>query len=328
MKDLELLVTLWPSFPHFPKFAYDNRLSGIRLNTAMVKSYELDEEFKKARSLKDSIPLYFDVKGRQLRVTEVMPYKSHLELKLNHPISVNTPSVVLFKGGEDKAMLREVNGDHLIFEGGPSYMVHEGESLHLRHPSLVVGGEQFVPQELEKIELAKKAGFDRYFLSYTERQRDVDEFRELIGKDAELILKIENKQGLEYVVNDFKPDGRTSLMAARGDLYVEVDKPHEILSALKTIIAVDPKASVGSRMLLSLVNSHVPSCADFSELAWLYDIGYKRMMLCDELCLKDDLLSRSVNAFDAFRKSYAKDLPGASAKKSKKSFFSYFSKSS
>ena len=28
------------------------------------------------------------------------------------------------------------------------------------------------------------------------------------------------------------------------------------------------------------------------------------MMLCDELCLKGDLLGRAVNAFEAFRKTY------------------------
>jgi hypothetical protein len=32
--------------------------------------------------------------------------------------------------------------------------------------------------------------------------------------------------------------------------------------------------------------------------------GYKNMMLCDELCLKEELLSRAVNVFQAFKESY------------------------
>ena len=327
MKDLELLVTLWPSFPHFGRFAQDKRLGGIRLNTAMVGAYELDKEFGIAKSIPEHVPLYFDVKGRQLRVEEAIPYKSHLELKLNHPIEVKTPTMVLFKAGADYALLNEVrNGNHLIFEGGPQFMVRDGESLHIRHPSLKVGGDQFTPYEIEKIEKAKKAGFDRWFLSYTESQRDVDEFRSYIGNDAELFLKIENKKGLDYVVNEYKPDGRTNLMAARGDLYVEIDKPHLILPAMKTIIGKDPRAAVGSRILLSTIHDPVPSCADLSEMAWLYDIGYKRMMLCDELCLKEDMLSRAINVFDAFRHTYAKSLPPDAKEKSKKSFLSYFSR--
>jgi hypothetical protein len=56
--------------------------------------------------------------------------------------------------------------------------------------------------------------------------------------------------------------------------------------------------------MLSVVDEPVPSCSDFLELAWLYDIGYREMMLCDELCLKKDLLTAAVNAFDGFRTAY------------------------
>ena len=137
-----------------------------------------------------------------------------------------------------------------------------------------------------------------------EDQRDIEEFREHVG-NTEIIAKIENQNGLDYVATRFKKEDNLSLMAARGDLYVELAKPHHILEALKLIIQKDPDASIGSRILLSLVNSPVPSCADLSELAWLYDLGYRKMMLCDELCLKEDLLSRAVNVFDSFRASYA-----------------------
>jgi len=97
-------------------------------------------------------------------------------------------------------------------------------------------------------------------------------------------------------------------MAARGDLYVEVNQPHDILNACKLVVSKDKEAFVGSRMLLSIIqNRHgVPSAADFSELAWLYDIGYRNFLLCDELCLKENWLGAATNAFDAFRESYCK----------------------
>ena len=57
-------------------------------------------------------------------------------------------------------------------------------------------------------------------------------------------------------------------------------------------------------LLLSVITDPVPSCADFHELAWLYDIGYRNMMLCDELCLKDNLLTRAVNVFQSFNIKY------------------------
>ncbi|MBM3199858.1 hypothetical protein FJZ53_02885 [Candidatus Woesearchaeota archaeon] len=306
-KKLELLVTLWPSFPHFKRFAIDGRLAGIRLNSAMVNKYELDNELDIIKKeVPDHIPMYFDIKGRQLRVTESFPYPDHLELKLNHTISVKTPTIVLFKAGADYALMdRIVDGNHLIFEGGPKYLVDPGESLHIRDPSLVVTGPTILPVEVEKVEKAKKAGFDKFCLSYVEGKRCIDEFRDYVG-DAHIVAKIENKKGLDYVANHFKKKPNLSLMAARGDLYVEVDKPHHILEALKLIISKDKEACAGSRMLLSTIRSPVPECSDFSELAWLYDIGYRNMMLCDEICLKEELLARAVNAFDAFRQVYAK----------------------
>jgi hypothetical protein len=299
----ELQVTLWPSFPHFKRFAYDDRITGIRLNSAMMSNPELDQELEIVKSMPDTVPLFFDVKGRQLRVTEVIPNKDHLDLRLNHPVEVKTPSPCLFKAGADVALLDhlEEDGQRLVFKGGPRYRVSPGESLHLRDPGLKVKGNIFTEVELEKIAKVRKAGFTKYFLSYVEKQSDIDQFQELVGKDAEIWLKIENLAGLDFVANQFQKRDNLVLVAARGDLFVELEKPHHMMKALRQIIQKDPKACVGSRILLSVIESPVPSCADLVEIAWLYDVGYRRMMLCDELCLKENLLATAVSVFDGIK---------------------------
>lgn len=306
---LNLMVTLWPSFPHFKRFAYDYRLSGIRLNSAMISVDELDKELELVKQFKDPVPLYFDFKARQLRVTKVETVGPNLEIELNHEISVETPTVVLFKAGADVALLNKIDGKRLVFDGGPQWNVKPGESLHIRHPSLRVMGDIFTAAEKQKIEKVVKAGFSRYFLSYVEDWAEVEELRKWIGNDAHLILKIESKKGLDFVATKFKDCpalmANTNLMAARGDLYVEVDKPHDILSALRLIVKRDPKAYMGSRFLLSMVNNEVPELSDMADMAWCYDLGYRNMMLCDELCLKEELLSRAVNAMVAFKSTYA-----------------------
>lgn len=303
----ELLVTLWPSFPHFPRFADDGRLVGIRLNSAMMSHPELDKELGLIRELNPSVPLYFDVKGRQLRVTEVLDNPEYLDFRLNHPIKVKTPTEILFKAGADIGLLGSVSEDgfRLTLSQNPHYRVRPGESIHLRHPSLEVGGPLFTDAELEKIEKVRASGLiSRWFISYVEEARDVDIFREIVGPDAELMLKIESKRGLTFVREGFKKSERVRLVAACGDLYVEVDRPHEILSAVESIVKADPEAVAGSRLLLSVIREPVPSFADFAQLAWLKSIGYRSMMLCDELCLKGELLATAVNAFDAFRCGY------------------------
>lgn len=304
-----MLATLWPSFPHFSRFGNDERLAGIRLNSAMIDEAELKDQLTRIKFRTTRLPLYYDVKGRQLRVTEVLPNPDYLDIRINHPVEVDTPVVVLLKGGADAALLGEVSegGLRLTMQANPRYGMKVGESLYFRHPSFRIKPcAQFTELELKKIALVKEAGFARYFLSYVQCERDVDEFRELVGRDSQIFLKIEDNRGLSYVANEFKKEDNLTLVAARGDLYVEVNQPHDILAAQRLIIEKDPQACAGSRLLLSLVREEVPSCADLSELAWLYDIGYRSMMLCDELCLKGDLLGKAVTAFDAFRTAYSK----------------------
>lgn len=303
----KLFCTLLASFPHFNQFAHEDRLAGIRLNSATVKKFELNDELRLMEQANTEVPLWFDIKGRQPRVAGVMAQDGNMVLTLNHPIEVATPLPVLFKAGGDNAELVRVEcqGHKLVFNGGPYYEVNAGESLHLRHPSFrVIGPSIFTDEEKEKIEMVRKAGLTRWFLSYVEEERDLDEFQELVGRDVQVMLKIETVRGLEFAQR-FKKRKRPNmtLVAACGDLYVEVDRPHQILTALRMLIKRDPEAMAGSRMLLSVCREEVPSLADFCHLSWLYDLGYRTFLLCDELCLKGDLLDRAVNAFDGFKET-------------------------
>jgi len=359
MTDIELLVTLWPSFPHFGKFVADKRITGIRLNSAMMTCPELDKELDIVAGLPaGSAPLFYDIKSRQPRVVEVIPNNDHLDIRMNHPVEVAPGAPIIFKGGMDVAVLdhTEEDGRRLIFGRNPTFQVKAGESLCIRAPHKILGNP-FTEAEREKIAKVRAAGFTKWFLSYVEEQSDVDEFRELVGKDADVWLKIENERGLRYVAEDFTKDDRTTLVAARGDLYVEIQKPHMMSKALRLIVDKDPFACAASRLLLSVIEKEqtalyryededgnvfympqrveekavtspytgrvggvqppvkallsttknivnpVPSCADFMELQWLYDVGYRRFMLCDELCLRGDLLGTAVNAFGAWRSS-------------------------
>ncbi len=303
---LELYCTLLPSMDHFGKFADDPRLRGVRLNTPMLSLDDLQTEFDLLKVGPDPGQVFFDVKGRQVRVIEVVPFDDHLEVMINHPIAANPGSLVLFKAGGDPVLLQSVadDGYRLIFDGGPYYKVKPGESFHVVDPSFRQGGVLFNDWERARIELAKQAGINRWLLSYTESQRDVDEFLELVGDSAEVWLKIENNKGLAYVEQSFVKRDGISLIAARGDLYVELRPKPSILQALQMILEKDPEAIAGSRILLSVINDLEPSCADLSEVAWLREIGYRRFMLCDELCLHGDMLLRAVDAFEAVVDTY------------------------
>jgi len=304
---IDLMVTLWPSFPHFKRFAADDRIAGIRLNSAMMSNPELDKELELIAASASKTPLWFDVKGRQMRVVKAHKMTDHYELVLNHKIRVRTPVPVLFKAGADSALLERIEDDgrRLVLapgaQYGPANEIKPGESLHIRHASLRIYEPLFTDEEIKKIEKVKAFGIKKWFLSYVEHGSDVDAFLELVGKDAEVMLKIESKRGIQYVSEFFVKKPNLTLVAARGDMYVEIDKPHQIAEPLRLIAKKDKEALVGSRILLSTIKETVPSCADFLEMEWLADQGYTRMMLCDELCLKEDMLARAVSAFDSWR---------------------------
>lgn len=307
---MNLFVTLSPSMPHFARFAKDERLQGIRINSAMMHIDEISKEMELIEKAKATVPLWFDIKGRQLRITNVILKEDRVEIDINHPISVDLPVNVLFKAGRDVAELIDIKekGTRLIFTPKqPHFSLKVGESIHIRHPSLKIHGPLFTQLEKEKIKIAQAAGFSNWCLSYVESLEDILTFREQIQyRNHKLIAKIENKKGLNYA-KQYKPLKDVYLMAARGDLYVELDRPHDILPAMRDIIKSDKNAFAGSRMLLTCIENPLPEAADLAELAWLYDIGYRNFMLCDDLCIREDRLVRAVNVFEAFRNSYVKN---------------------
>lgn len=306
MSNLNLHITCVPSDPHFGEFCSDPNVAGIRMNGLLFRASELMDQLSRIPAT-TTVPLWFDAKGRQLRVEEAIYHKDHLELVMNHKITgLVLPHPIIFKAGEDWAMVERIDGKRLVLraDGYPKYRVKPGDSVHFRDMRMAIDGPLFTDDEKSKIEMAVKAGAKRFYLSYVEQPRDVEEFRELIGNSAELILKIESKRGLRFVSMLLSPDLKGFRLAcARGDLYVEVDQPHQIIEAQRLIIERDPNAMVGSRMLLSLFANNVPSCSDINELALLKSMGYRNFLLCDDLCKKGSALHRAVDTFTALSKT-------------------------
>ena len=276
------------------------------MNGLLFRSVDLTEALNKIPAM-STVPLWFDAKGRQLRVEEAIYHRDHLELVMNHNITgLKMPHPIIFKAGEDWAMVDEISDRgrrlHLRGDEHPIFRVKPGDSVHFRNPAMDISDPLFTSDEKMKIERVVSLGYKNFYLSYVESQRDVDEFRELVGPDASVILKIESLKGLDYVRDHYRSQPNTRLACARGDLYVEVEKPHEIVKAQKLIVERCANAVVGSRLLLSLFTKSVPACSDICELALLKQQGYSSYLLCDDLCKSGPALHRAVAAFKAVMK--------------------------
>jgi pyruvate kinase len=239
-------------------------------------------------------PIWVDLKGRQLRVVgaAIPPYT---EVMLSHPIEVDTPTDAFFSDGREHVRVAAVDGRRLILEDGPRRLIGPGESVNIPHPSLKIHGTL---TETDKAYLAamKALGMTKVMVSYVESAEDVAEVKALLP-GAEVVLKIETLSGLAFARKYGAEHGR--LMAARGDLFVEVIRPHKVISALKTIITADSQAMVASRLFDSLAYQPIPDNADISDAAFLLSLGYRTFMFGDRICFQRDSIMEALNLLSA-----------------------------
>ncbi|NDJ53673.1 MAG: hypothetical protein GYB68_11395 [Chloroflexi bacterium] len=297
MIDLNVIVTTPPYADFLAEVASHRLVSGFRLNTVMP----LREGPKEAldRLSRYGQPIWVDLKARQLRVVEaaIPPYTA---LTLSHPIEVETPVDVFFSDGTQHARVMAVDGPRLILDDGPRRVIGPGESVNIVHPSLRILGTL---TDTDRAYLAAMAelGMTKVMLSFVEQLEDVEEVKRLLP-EGELVLKIESLKGMSFVRQHKSTQGR--IMAARGDLYVEVGQPHRIIRAMRDLITADPDAIVASRILNSLAYHPVPISADISDVAFLLQLGYRSFMLGDAICMQRDAVMEALNVLHAIARDF------------------------
>lgn len=292
MSSVSAIVTVPPYAPFLSEVAAHPLVSGLRLNTVMPIADSPGDVLDRLAAL--GKPLYVDLKGRQLRTVSaaVPPFT---EIRLSHCLHVHTPCDVFFHDGRERARVAAVDGDRLILEDGPRRVIGPGESVNIVHPSLVVEGT-LTGTDRAWIAAMHKTGQKGVFLSFVERPEDAAEVRALLP-DVELFLKIESRRGLAFARSHGATLGR--LIAARGDLFVEVGMPHRILGALRDLIVWDPQAVVASRLFPSLAHGTVPESTDITDAAFLLSLGYRTFMLGDDVCMRRDSLMASLHLLEA-----------------------------
>jgi pyruvate kinase len=292
---ISAIVTVPPYAAFIEEVARHPLVSGLRLNTVMPLREGPAEALD--RLSRFGQPLWVDLKGRQLRVVgaAIPPFS---EVCLSHRIRVQTPTEAYFSDGREMARVMAVDGNRLILEDGPRRLVGPGESVNIPHASLEVEGT-LTDTDRAYLAAMKERGLKRVMLSFVESPADVAEVRELLP-GAEVVLKIESRRGLAFARQHGAAHGR--LMAARGDLYVEVPRPHQVLEAVRQVIQADPQAIVASRILDSLAYSPAPECADLGDLGFLLEIGYRAFMLGDQVCFKRESVLEALNVLLALAK--------------------------
>jgi hypothetical protein len=297
----EAIVTIPPYAPFVGEVLRHPSVSGVRLNTVMPVKDSLEELLKRLDGAAKSSgkALWVDLKCRQLRVKGywVPPFT---EIQVSHRLTVNTPVKAYFSGGKEISTIVGVDGDRLIALEGPRRVIGPGESLNILDPSLSIEG-YLTDTDRRYLEAGQKVGVSNYMLSYVEKPEDVGCLK-AYSPDANIVAKIESVKGMRYVEEQWNKTPR--LMTARGDLYVELEKPHHIIKAVETIISKDPSAIVASRIFSSLSDSLEPSCEDIGDVDNLLRMGYRSFMFGDDICMQRNSIISGLNLFEAMAERY------------------------
>lgn len=338
---MEVIATVPAYAPFLPEVAAHPMLHAFRLNTAMKLSDRetIPELLKRLQKTSGSRTVWVDLKCRQIRVSRGYCFKEPeagprtytvdgktvildssnpraygevrtppwAELHIDHKIKLDLskgPVQCWTQDGLDSAYIAEIQGgDQLIMLDGPQRLVGGGESINILDPSLEIEGF-FTDLDLKFIEAAKSVGIHTYMLSYVEQDSDIEAMLELDPK-AIIAAKIESKKGLAWVESSYaKYKDQVILVAARGDLYVEVGRPDKILGPLQTIANHDHRAILASRILTSLRKGPVPTCTDITDIAAMLMMGYNTLMIGDDICFNRDSILLALDICGAINKQF------------------------
>jgi pyruvate kinase len=270
----------------------------------------LDDDLKAALTkFKDNIypkDIWIDLKCRELRLDKTTEISNNNKiLEINHKLEVNTPTIMYFNEGNDFLQIDKVlNGNKLQLYLPDSIpedfkvIFGAGASFNIPDPSLVVK-DYLTDRDRTFIELGKSLDLHNYVLSFVEQKSDIVSLLEL-DSEANMLAKIESLNGLNFVKTDFEEfKDQVRLIAARGDLYIELERPHQILNALKTIIEVDETAIVASRLLQSTISHQkLPYCSDLCDMGFLLKLGYKAFLLGDYVCENEVALKSALGIME------------------------------
>jgi hypothetical protein len=298
----ELIATL-PLYPRYrTDIAAHPLVSALRFNTVTPRDVGVQAVVDGLLGAFRARPLWLDLKTRQLRITQ-FAYLPESCVTISHKISVTTPCKVYFKDCASR-IEAVVDGDKLLITR-PERIVGQGEPINILDESLRVEGF-FTGQDLEYIEAFSRRDQHRYMLSFVQSSRDCAALWQL-DPQAEIIAKIEDRRGLRFVAEEYPfLTRKPRLMLAADDLYINLgeDKPG-MLAALRLVIAADPHAIAASRILTSIHDpqDERPKEVALGDLAYLWlleSLGYRALMLSDEICRVRSVFTRVMEVYEQY----------------------------
>jgi len=165
-----------------------------------------------------------------------------------------------------------------VIRGG---LLFSHKAINLPQTTLTTSG--LTEKDVRDVEFALKEGVEYIALSFVQSAKDVIRLRELVGKKAKIISKIERALALKHIDEIIQVSD--SIMVARGDLGAELPV-EEVPFIQKNIIRHaywhNKGTITATQMMLSMVSHPQPTRAEVSDVANAILDKSDAVMLSDE----------------------------------------------
>lgn len=294
-KDCILIATL-PSLNNrekVQKFFENPHISEVRFNTGVQIAYSIEETLVmlKNLSIKYHKKLWIDIKGRQLRITKwANPLYSCIEL--NHKVQVLYPAQIYFRNGDNVNITHIKDGNKLFVDPLPRQALGAGQSVNIIAKDVEIDG-YLTEKDKQYLIACGRLNLPNIMASFVEDFTDLTQILHILP-NAQIVSKIESLKGISFI----SQCTGLNLMAARDDLYIQSGQNYNMLNFLKAIIKKDKTAICASKIFLSLEKRDTVDFADFADLELMYSIGYRKFMLCDNIC--NYHFEKAIHAWEEF----------------------------
>ena len=193
--------------------------------------------------------------------------------------------VLTVNNGMVKFQVEEIVGNDIITKCLQGGTLSNRKSMSF--PNKVMSGPYLSEQDKEDIIFGIKHGVDFVAASFVSTAQDVKDIRKLLdengGSDIEIVAKIENRAGVDNVVEIC--ENCSGIMIARGDLGVEipfVEVPAVQKKLTRICRMLGKRVITATEMLESMIQNPRPTRAEISDVANAVYDGTSCVMLSGE----------------------------------------------
>ncbi len=303
--NFKVLATLGPSSEseEMVKALTEEGVYLFRINLSHTPLEKVESFCRKVQSWTD-VPISLDSEGAQIRNQNMengsVHYSTDDRVKIHHEEVVGDSNNISFTPPYVSRQLKINDKIHLDFDSAVFKVVENSKEYCraiVEHGGCVgnnraVNVDRDIPLDVitSKDKAAIKIGLDMgirdFSLSFTNSSKDVDAMRELVGKESNIICKIESVRGVSNL--DSILSCADQILIDRGDLSREV--PIEKIPYIQRRIisrakSRDTPVFVATNLLESMTKTKNPTRAEVNDVASTLLMGADGLVLAAETAI-------------------------------------------